>query len=759
TGSRAIQDVLQKQSFKVGAQVGDLVVPISDLNPPRIESPNYEKLLEEKAAKKIEPKLHDAAKLIPVDQYFLHFNSMRTATELQDLINDWGNHILRPFTMRAVDHRFRENFEEQLCLYRDPLVALFADGVISELAITGSDPFILEGTDVTLVFRVKQPKVFQAKADEWLAKAKKKHGALMIEREFAYRGQTIQARYTEDRVVSSFVVQYGEYVVYSNSHRGVRAIVDAATGTAPSLYLAPDYRYVTTLLPPQAGPSDGYFYASESFLRRLIGPGVKISEKRRVMCFNNLVMLNNASLMYRLENGKSPGSLTDLYEGKFADRGKTVCPHGGVYSWDNRQETSTCSSHNRLKYMTPNGELNVQRVSQLEQGEYERYRRAYEEFWKTLFDPIAVRFTLGTRVKMEMCVLPLANNSVYQTLRGIVGEKPRVAETAGVPKSAVVSLVAMQNPKTLAEFVRMLPGVTEALAADPTLTDMNWLGSQLTIHFCDGDKILELDPTRIGELDIMGFKVSAGQKALVALGLAATELPTCLTIEVEDRDKAGRLLELLTQKIPLKKEKLLTIPVQLDAYRLPDYKNHAHYVFSYQAHAFKLRLHVALVGKHLVLATKADILKEVIDAAAPGKDDRAVHMMLRLNVRALNRLGENVQLSWSEKARAACHGNTVSIHNLIKLHDAKIEDVPRLAEAISGVRYYCPDHGAYEYDAKRDQVLCTVHGNRLNPRQQLQINQKSSFAQFVDSLDEIVPALRFSDEALFINIDIARRKK
>jgi hypothetical protein len=249
-------------------------------------------------------------------------------------------------------------------------------------------------------------------------------------------------------------------------------------------------------------------------------------------------------------------------------------------------------------------------------------------------------------------------------------------------------------------------------------------------------------------------------QAMLGVALTATELPTCFTVEVEDRDKAARLLELLVQKIPLKKEKLLNLSVNLDAYRLPDYKNHAHYVFGYQLHAFKMRLHVAQVGKHLVAATKADVLKEVIDAAGtPIKNNQHAHMLLRLNVRALNRLSENIQLSWSEKARIACHSNTISIHNLLKLHDVPLSAVPRLAEATSGVRYFCPDHGVYEYDANRDQVLCSVHGNRLNPRQLSQLNPNSSFVQFIDGLDEILARLRFQDDGLYVNLEIARRQK
>ena len=49
----------------------------------------------------------------------------------------------------------------------------------------------------------------------------------------------------------------------------------------------------------------------QAMLRRLVGPEAKISEKRRIQCFNNLVMLNNASLFYRLEYGRSPATLSD----------------------------------------------------------------------------------------------------------------------------------------------------------------------------------------------------------------------------------------------------------------------------------------------------------------------------------------------------------------------------------------------------------------------------------------------------------------
>jgi hypothetical protein len=199
----------------------------------------------------------------------------------------------------------------------------------------------------------------------------------------------------------------------------------------------------------------------------------------------------------------------------------------------------------------------------------------------------------------------------------------------------------------------------------------------------------------------------------------------------------------------------------MDAYRLPDYKGRAVYVLSGQLYAIKLRLHVALVGDQLVAATKPRVLHEVIDASA-AKDPQPpveAHMLLRLNRRALDRLHDDIQLFWAEKSRTACHRNISSVYNLCKLYGLPMADVPRLSDAKYGIRHYCPDGGAYAFDRERDQVVCSVHGNRERSRQNPKLGEGSDFAKFVESLDEIVASLRFQDEALIATVEIVRAKK
>lgn len=757
SGGLSMQQSLQRQTLAQGTQIGDLNVHISRVAPPSLRSLDYETLLKKKLEAGAKTAVPDISKLVPIDQYFLHVNSMKTAVDLMDLSVQWGEGLLRLFTVNARDHHLREKYENQLCLKIDGLTKLFADGAISELAVTGSDFFIAEGTDVTIILGLKDPIAFQQTAAQWLAGVKAKHPDVSV-REFNYRGHKVAARYTTDRMVSSFVVIKDRYAVYSNSHVAVRRIVDTMIGAAPNLHDATDYRYASTILPPSADPQCAYLYCSETFLKRLLSPAFKIGEKRRLQSFNNLVMLNNASLFYRLENGRSPTSLTDLVGGRFVNAQKVVCPHGGVYGFDVERDTCTSSLYNRIKYLTPLVELDVLKISDQEQKEYDRYKKRYEAFWKQAFNPLAVRITVGATVKLETCFPPFANGNLDDKLRAWLDDRPQPIGVANIAKSAVLSFGAVPGREKVGQFLREIPGATEALEADPTLTDLSWLGDRVSVHFCDDDTILEVDPTRLRPLKLF-LDLPVSQQILIGMAVNATNLPIYFTLGVEDEDKAARLLENLTSRIFLKSGSLADLPTALDAYRLPEYKKRPVYVLSYQLYALKIRLYVALVDGQLAAATKPYVLHEVIDAAeAPeSREPREAHALFRLNVKAMRKVKDDLRTHWAEKARLASHRNIMPIYNLIKLYDVPIQEVNKLSDAKYGVTYFCPD-GEYSYDAERDQVVSTVYGNRQRATQNLPSDGNSSFSRFADSLDEVVTSLRFTDDGLMATIELIRRE-
>lgn len=758
TGSLAIQQSLQQQTLKGRATPGDLTIHVSALTPPALRSLPYEELLRKKKEREgVVPRVPELARLVPADNYLLQFHSMQAAGDLFDLSRDWGDSLLRLFRADARNSRLQEKFEQQLLIRRDALSHLFADQVVDELLVTGSDLYFTEGTDVTLILRLAQPAAFDAAVTLWWADAAARHTDL-VHREFNYRGQRVDVHYTPAREVSSFVVRFDDTAIVSNSHVAIRRIIDTYAGDLPALRDAEDFQYVSTIMPPADDRASGYFFASEAFLKRQIGPAMKISEKRRKQCFNNLVMLSNASMFYRLEFGRSPESLNTLIEHRFIDADELVCPHGGTYTFDAAHDVGTCSLHNRLKYMTPNAELDVLRVSSDEREEYDRYKERYAEIWQPLFDPIAVRIHVDQDVRLECCVLPLANGGQYQELRQWLA--PRARSQLAMPNAdtSIAAVAAVLDPQTLGGLLRSVPGVPEALASDPTLTDLSWLGERVSLHVCDADQILQVDPQFLRPLNLFG-DVSVVRQSLVGLAITATSLPTYVTIEVRDAERAQRFLDLATSRVSLNDDRLWIFDTECDAYRLPDYRQHANYVLSLRLYALKLRIYVSLVHDRLVAATTLDTLQRAIDASqnpAPAGDEEA-QMLMQLNLASLHEFRGDMEQYWAEGARRACHDNIMSIYNLMSLYHATPAEVDRLSESKYGVTYFCPDGGAYHYDAGRDEVLCSVHGNRQHSRQDVALDHDSSFGRCVDSLQRIEARLRFRDDALLTTITIQRK--
>ena len=231
------------------------------------------------------------------------------------------------------------------------------------------------------------------------------------------------------------MIQHEDWIVISNSHVGIRRIVETIQGTLESLETASDYRYSTTLLPPSDDAKGGFFYCSDAFLRYLFSPSFKVGERRRKQSLNNLVMLNNASLFHRLEYGRSPENLNELIEGRFIGRDKIVCWQGGAYAFDVQQDTGTNSVFNRIKYLTPIRELKVLRISREEQGEYQRYQSRLSSFWKKYFTPIALRISTAPEARMEYCLLPFSNASEWSFFKELLSEEAQTLKLAEVAES------------------------------------------------------------------------------------------------------------------------------------------------------------------------------------------------------------------------------------------------------------------------------------------------------------------------------------
>ena len=472
---------------------GDLNIPISSLTPPELASLPYKDCWNRKRTAREDRAQsgRDLAPLVPADQYFLQLNSMQSLDELLDLSAEWGGSLLRLFTVEAQrPAAAAEAGGAALPAPRHADAAVCRRGD-QRVAFTGGRPVRPGGHRRDRHLPRQAAGRLQAAAAGWLAAARKAHADL-TEADFNYRGH---------KVAGALYGRPRRQLLRGRAQRLRRSIRTRTapsagrwtrpSGASPALYDSLDYRYVTTLLPPAAAANSGYFFVPEAMIRRLVGPAAKISEKRRLQCYNNLVMLNNASLFYRMEFGRSPSSLAELVEGRFVDPAKIVCPHGGAYAYDPGRDACTCSLHNRLKYLTPNIELTVLSVSQNESAEYDRYKQRYQAFWQGMFDPDRRADHGGPpREAGDLRAADGQRRASYNELRAMVDKTPRPLGTARHRPLGGGLAGDGARPQGDRPAAPRSAGRGRSPARQSHAHRPGWLGDRVSLHFCDG----RLDP-------------------------------------------------------------------------------------------------------------------------------------------------------------------------------------------------------------------------------------------------------------------------
>ncbi len=78
-----------------------------------------------------------------------------------------------------------------------------------------------------------------------------------------------------------------------------------------------------------------------------------------------------------------------------------ACPDGGKYTLSADGTTGVCSHHGHSHELVPCCEHPVANVSGEEFDEYKSFLDQYNSYWRTFFDPIAVRI----KVAPEQCRL------------------------------------------------------------------------------------------------------------------------------------------------------------------------------------------------------------------------------------------------------------------------------------------------------------------------------------------------------------------
>jgi hypothetical protein len=752
TGAAAIQESLQLELLGTAplspaqreaiAAAGkmDESVPLAQLQGPTVKSHPFTEML-----KGHSPALPPLASYIPQDQYAVFFSNITKQLELADLMDEWGGNLLHQVEASARDFRVRDKVGRQLCLENSWLTRLFGDRVVADMAFTGSDPFLKEGTAFTVLFSLKDGERFRKQLEKCYAEAARNSGAKRST--FTVDGRTGFSAVSPDRSVSSHTLILGNVAVVSSSLPALERIAATAAGQLPSLAQADDFRYMRTLFPHDSAEEDIFIYLSDPHIRNLVGPRWKIGEARRMGCSARLGLLANAHLWFRAEQRREP-TMAELVSGGYLGQNPPVCPDHGSYSFDT-SGTPHCSLHNRQGNLTPVGEIPLERVTRQEAAQYKAFVENYNRYWTQFFDPIGIRIKMGKDIRVQTCILPLIENSWYDGLAAFSGRTPGKLTESGVLPRTILSLRGHMSADWLATT-----GLAHRL--DERNLNLGWLGDELSLNLCDGQVLLSAGGRAMG---ILGRDMGRSSLEPLIIGYlgSALNLPTYLMVKVTDPQQAERAIPALFRT--LAPEHGRDDGLSVETYSVEDHRGRPLYVANFNLWVVKLRLFAAVVDDRLVIASRRDIVTDLLDAGGTGKKSAGQrgNMELSLYRTAFSQLEETANLGWQEELRHACHRNIPLAAILLKSLELPPESMERAVTKLRGYTPYCPSGGRYQLDETSGEMRCSVHGTIRQPKQPASGDTSSKTLALVNSLERVNARLAFTPEGLMTTVDIKRK--
>lgn len=429
SGMLSIQEALQHdRGLRLADAAGKRDIALAELALPALAAHPFEAMqaqLPHPHAGHAEP----MAAAAPADFWYLRFDDIRVFLRLLDAADAWLTPVVQILDAQPSDHQLAQRYQAQLGLDRSGLAKVLGHAVVGSIALVGSDPYLREGSDVSILFKVKQQALFDQELDSHLAHHRTRVSGIES-RSLDYQGVSIQIHADPTGNVRQHRAQVEDLVIVSNSARALERILDTLAGRHPSLADEADFRY---MLARDPGQHAGLAFLSDRFIAAVISPAQKVQAARRQQAAAELMTPGYAALLYGWLHGVPPADLDTLLASKLLDRSELKHADGSPITYTPGQPAR--SAYGTVAALTPLLELApVTHVSSAERDAYGAFVNTYQTYWRQFIDPVATRFDLvesrgSTRVVVDVRILPLISGTDYSQLARTVGEA-RVGVTA-----------------------------------------------------------------------------------------------------------------------------------------------------------------------------------------------------------------------------------------------------------------------------------------------------------------------------------------
>ena len=478
-GRAAVRETLQLELLRStpAASPETATIALSTLKGVEVKSLPFDQMLAGREGGRL-----GLANLVPVDRLLVYFAKPSALFPFLDHGADFLSRAGSLVTTSAIDDDLKSRYLRRLGLGENLGRKFLESGEVVELALVTPDLFFIDGTDVTLLMRLRTPdKIFPRLKDLGLV-------------DLTATGITERALPSGRSV---YWARQGDLLCVSTSRTELDGILDlGARQGAGSLGRTAELRYMLTQLPLKK-ESRALIYLSDPFIRRMVGPAVKIGQLRRIRARAEMEMITAGALLYTLDGNRDKPDLEKLSRLGYVPR--SVAGRG----YRLRDDLSAVSPlWGSPADLTPIDVAAIDKVTASEAKAYQAYVDEYTNYWRQYFDPIVVRFddAPGGTLEVSTFILPLIDSQLYTQLRTFIGSREAGA-LLRVPVATPDPVLLLSANLTEESWIKLSGSWSQVFSQytgiSPAVFDR--LGPGFHIAIQDADPIIAL-----GNADVLG---------------------------------------------------------------------------------------------------------------------------------------------------------------------------------------------------------------------------------------------------------------
>jgi len=715
---------------------------------------------------KKKPAAEPLANLIPHDNYYITFRTFDKFLEFGDLIDEWGTSIARAYEVNSRDSRIKQKLEQQICLKSTGLARVFGPSVIKSLAITGNDPYLREGSDFTIIFQLSNKTLFETGSEPNITATRKKFGKDLTEAKSVHNGVNIESFTTPLREVSLHRAYFDDYAVFSNSPVAVRRVIDASKDKIKRLADQLDFQYMRTVFRADDKAEDGFVFLSDAFIRNLVGPQVRIKERRRLEALTSMSMVTQGAMYTAWMTGKPAQGFDHILQTTGMNQAELFTLDGNAVAWDDQQKVAISSFYNTLHFATPLIEIPIDNVTRTEAIEYDNFRLQYLGLWRNFFDPIGVRLAVNKKeIKTEIYILPLVNTSQYNELRRVTGNGTIKVDESMFSDKALVKYLMHLSPDLFGAGGFF--GGGGELFVDVGLR--SWLGDWFTIRLDDSpvyQKLLESyirsqmfpeerhDFVRDMEL---GFQVP------LTIGIDVRSPVVFAGVLAGVRQSVQMSLPGAVEWAPMKDDYkgVKIVRIKADGEQL-----NRRGINGPDSARINPTFYYAMIDGAFFISLKEDPIKDLIDRAVALKDKKAKGEIVEVNTtllfgpKAAVQSKDLLKLYLEYESDRRDQINNRLLYALYKSNVVGPGDDSAKVEAAClqylGFVPVSPDLAPFRYEPLKEEMVNLRHGSIRQPKLAKGIDANSPMGKMLEQFATIRADLRFREDGIHTTLTMRR---